>query len=120
MTLLKGHVPDHSTSSPEEEVRENCDIRKSITRSSLPKAVKEAPISKIIEHLIDDEEIERLTNPGHDCPADRDLIEKRRQALSQYKGRELVCILILLPGVRYTIEIDIDAEKVVYWECEPT
>ena len=92
-----------------------------LQKSSLPDAVRSAPVSRVFERLIDAREIERLTQPSphsEDNPAVLDKLEIRRKALTNYLGTSLTCLLIHLPGAFYTVEIDTALMKVVHWEWQ--
>jgi len=72
--------------------------------------------------MIDASLLQFLTE--HGTPGVNDLTqaarrERRAAALSPYVGKVLVCVLIMLPGVKYTIEVDADEERVVHWEWQP-
>ena len=54
---------------------------------------------------------------GPDWPA---RINRRRQALSPYCDRNLICGRDRLPGVYYTIEVDPETVRVVHWEWDDT
>ena len=45
-------------------------------------------------------------------------ILKREEALLPYVGKILFCVLIRLPGVQYTVEVDPAAKTVVHWEWQ--
>ena len=40
------------------------------------------------------------------------------QALHLYIGKMLACVYVRLPGVHYTIEVDVESCEVVYWEWQ--
>ena len=89
--------------------------------SCLPKFVKTAPFSRAFEREMDAEEILRVTEPSQVHQSDPGYMERlrvRREALTLYSGSILTCILIRLPGVVYTIEIDPVSKSVVHWEWQ--
>ena len=90
-------------------------------RSNLPKGVRHAAVTQVFERLMDAEEIARLTEP-HQPQSDnseyRERLRIRREALSAYEGSVLVCALIRLPGVVYTVEINPRDETIVHWEWQ--
>ena len=94
-------------------------LREILGESGFPEIVASAPISRVVVRTVDAREITRLTDPASaDAgPDEHSILEKRRMALTRYLGKSLTCVLIHLPGARYTIEIDPDARKVVYWEA---
>lgn len=87
--------------------------------STLPETVKSAPVSKTFERVMDAAEIARLTEPNmleKDNPVVLERMRVRRKALTQCEGARLTCLLINIPGVIYTIEIDVANACVVHWE----
>ena len=46
-------------------------------------------------------------------------LERRRKNLQKFVGHRLICVLMRLPGVHYTIEIDPSHFSVVHWEWQP-
>ena len=85
----------------------------------IPEAVALADFTRVDERQFDETLFRILTNqyPGMQSGTTSEKIIKRRSdSLYPYIGRDLTCILISLPGVRYTIEVDQAEEKVVYWE----
>ena len=97
------------------------DLAAVIRDSDLPDAVKAVRPVFLSERLIDSAEIERLTTDagevGDQTSRSRQLRERRR-ALQRHAGRTLVCAVIRLPGVLYTIEIDPHTHAVVHWEWQ--
>lgn len=55
--------------------------------------------------------------PNHQCDWESRL-QKRKNALARYRGKVLHCVFIQLPGVHYTIEVDLEASAVVHWEWQ--
>lgn len=94
-------------------------LREILGESGLPRIVASAPISRVVVRTIDEQEISRLTDPSSadSGPDEHSILERRRTALTRYLGKPLTCVLIHLPGARYTIEVDPDDRKVVYWEA---
>jgi hypothetical protein len=96
------------------------DLRELIrTCPDIPDQVREAEFSRIDERVIDEALLVFLTE--HCPPAGNDdeqaaALRRRIEALAPYLGRSLVCVLIRMPGVSYTIEIDLTNEHVVHWE----
>lgn len=92
------------------------------TCTDIPPQVREAQFTRVDERVIDAPLLRVLAEhyaPGANDEAQAARRGKRAAALSPYLGKMLVCVLILLPGVRYTIEIDMDDERVVHWEWQP-
>lgn len=86
---------------------------------SIPEPVALAEFARVDERRFDETLFRILTNryPGMQSgTTNKAVLERRSDALYPYVGRRLACILITLPGARYTIEIDPSDEKVVYWE----
>jgi len=87
----------------------------------IPSAVSEASFNRVDERQIDDSFLQLLTEYWAKCTSNDAMaatIKRRIDALSPYLGRTLVCVLIRLPGVSYTIEIDPTAERIVHWEWQ--
>lgn len=92
----------------------------------LPKIIRLAEISEIVERrvdrrlidvMIDDTMIDR---PRPDIARGRSSRRHERKAsLLRYLGRRLTCVVIRLPSVQYTIEIDRKKGQVVHWEWRP-
>ncbi len=89
--------------------------------SAIPAEISEAKFSRVVERKIDERLLRYLTENGdHEC-GDEELppeTQRRLQALSPYLDRTLICILIRLPGVNYTIEIDPTNDRIVHWEWQ--
>lgn len=88
----------------------------------IPPQVREASFTRVDERVIDEPLLRFLTEyclTGVDDDLQAAKIKRRAEALTPYLGRTLVCVLIMLPGVRYTIEVDCCEERVVHWEWQP-
>jgi len=88
----------------------------------LPAVVASADFSFVSERVIDNGVLEELCGDsaypsGTDDWLDRQ--KRRKKALSPYLDKPLTCVFIRLPGVHYTIEIDPELERVIYWEWQP-
>ncbi len=84
----------------------------------VPVEVSEANFARVITRIIDKSLLNSFLS-NYESINDNALgtVEKRRyDALSPYVGRTLVCVLIILPGVTYTFEIDLAGEYVIHWE----
>ena len=90
--------------------------------AELPPAVISAEYTYIKERIVDRDLLESLTGESafptgtSDWPNRR---KRRRQALSRYLDKLLICVFIRLPGVHYTIEIDPEIDRVIHWEWQP-
>lgn len=90
---------------------------------SIPEPVTEARFSRVDERIFDKPLFEFLTEQCAvyaNSDAQVAAIQRRANALAPYVGRNLVCVLVALPGVRYTIEIDEADQSVVHWEWQGT
>lgn len=108
--------------------REPCDSRDDRLReiiletSKIPEAVAASEFTRVDERNLDDALFRILTDrhPSASISATSPrIIERRADALYPYVGRTLVCVLISLPGVRYTVEVDPNEKRVVHWEWHP-
>ena len=83
----------------------------------LPPAVVESRFARICDRVLDEKITAALTDPDQ-CPQEdaNKRCERRKKALTPYLGKRLVCVLINLPGVMYTIEIEPTSERVIHWE----
>ena len=89
--------------------------------AQLPESVRRAQISRIERRQIDRGLFTQLITQSP--PPDSEVgwssrILKREESLLPYLGKELVCVLIRLPGIDYTVEIDPVANTVVHWEWQ--
>ena len=111
--------------SPKRESRESRDdrLRQIILETSkIPEAVAVSEFTRVDERVFDEALFRILTDrhPGASISATSPrVVERRADALYPYIGRTLACILISLPGVRYTVEIDPVEKRVVHWEWHP-
>jgi hypothetical protein len=99
------------------------DDLRSVLRATtrLPSLVIEANFSNIYDRVLDEATIAALTDPSA-LPKEisDERCEKRKKALMPYLGKRLIGVLINLPGVLYTVEIDPSLKKVIHWECIAT
>ena len=103
------------------DLADNFGIQSALRNSNLPQFVKTLPISQMFERFMDANEILRLTELGFNEKDNAECIEKlriRREALRKHLGSTLTCVLIRLPGVLYTIEIDPVNWSIVHWELQ--
>ena len=89
--------------------------------TKLPPAVIAANFSRVCDRVLDAESIEALADPVSCLQADAvERCRARRKALTAYSGKRLICVLINLPGIVYTVEIDPFLQKVIHWEYVAT
>lgn len=109
--------PRESRESRDDRLREII-----LTTSKIPEAVAISEFTRVDERTFDEALFRILTDrhPGASISATSPrIVERRADALYPYIGRTLTCILISLPGVRYTVEIDPLEKRVVHWEWHP-
>ncbi len=87
----------------------------------LPPDVTRAELTRIDERIIDRRLLSFLV--GQSAPEHHEsgwLVRQRcrKDALSPYLGRVLICVFIRLPGIHYTIEVDPELQRVVHWEWQ--
>lgn len=88
----------------------------------IPAPVRGARFTRVDERVIDESLLRFLTEhcvPGLNDVAQAARTKRRAEALSPCLGKTLACVLIMLPGVRYTIEVDCCAGRVMHWEWQP-
>jgi hypothetical protein len=87
----------------------------------LPDTVRLAGFTRIDRRQLGDELLAALLNQQQppSCQGDWELrLRKRRESLVGLRGKMLCCVFIRLPGVHYTIEVDLEKRAVVYWEWQ--
>ncbi len=87
----------------------------------IPAQVRHAEVSFVDDRTLDDSLFRIITGNGGQTAANEPhatSVQRRIDSLTPYIGRRLVCLVIRLPGVRYTIEIDPAHERIVHWECQ--
>jgi len=88
----------------------------------IPKLARETEIAYVDDRLFDTAQFLKITDSRDQDNSDDSLstsIQRRIKSLTPFVGRRLVCMVIKLPGVRYTIEIDPSEERIVHWEWQP-
>lgn len=91
------------------------------TSSKLPAMVISADFSTIYDRVLDDRTIATLTDSASSSlGVTVEQCRLRVKALSPYSGKRLICVLIHLPGVFYTVEIDPSVSEVIHWEYHAT
>lgn len=91
--------------------------------SQLPADVSSTSQLHISDRILDKELYQSLLGQRKTFGADGEWTERlkrRRKNLTQFVGHRLVCVLIRLPGVHYTVEINPSGMSVVHWEWQPT
>ncbi len=105
-------------------VIEPLDIRAIIQKCvELPADVTSAELTRVDERIIDQRLLSFLISDSASQSNDADWVVRRRrrkEALSPYLDRVLICVFILLPGIHYTIEVDPELGRVVHWEWQTT
>lgn len=97
-----------------------CDLQ-SIVRSfsRLPSDIRTAAFAHVEGRLLNRELLDRLTSqfvPASEQDDWNDRIKNRKAALTPHLGKWLFCVVIRLPGVHYTIEVEYSSKQVVHWE----
>ena len=104
-----------------EETR-TLDLRSIVEKSiDLPAEVLSADFSHVHDRILDQKIISGLTTPSSSETEALEWSERyhrRREALTPYLDKRLICVCIRLPGVLYTIEIDPGADEVIHWEWQ--
>ena len=111
-----------SEDSSQWHASETLDIRAIIQECrELPPDVTRAELTRIDERIIDQRLLSFLVGqsaPEHHDPEWLGRQSYRKDALSPYLGRVLICVFIRLPGIHYTIEVDPESQRVVHWEWQ--
>lgn len=88
----------------------------------LPVEVRAAPITRIDGRLLDRGVFAELISQPPPPTGEvgwSSRILKREESLLPHLGKILFCVLIRLPGVQYTMEVDPAARTIVHWEWQP-
>ena len=105
-------------------VIEPLDIRTIIQEcGEIPAGVTSAELTRIDERILDQRLLAFLISESASQSNDADWVvrqRRRKEALSPYLDRVLICVFIRLPGIHYTIEVDPELERVVHWEWQMT
>lgn len=73
------------------------------------------------ERLLDSDLFNNIVSQPRNPAADKDWadrLQRRRDTLRPHIGKVLSCVFIRLPGVHYTIEVDVATKDVVHWEWQ--
>lgn len=106
--------------APDSEAEKNVD---GVVRTSmqLPDFVRHAERRQIIERILDARLFRALITQKPTGVSGKDWderLKRRRIALQPYLGMRLACVFVRLPGVHYTIEVDVKSGEVAYWEWQ--
>lgn len=100
------------------------EIRTIIRRfDELPEAVRLSEFTDVYKRRLDQELMKTLLTQQQppNCRCDWELhIQQRKKSLVRYRGKILYCVFIRLPGVHYTIEVDLKKKAVIHWEWQIT
>jgi uncharacterized protein YqeY len=83
----------------------------------IPAEIGEAQFTRVIERKIDQPFLQLFTENGQESLSPT--MQQRLDVLSAYLDQTLICVMIRLPGVSYTIEIDPKEDRLVHWEWHP-
>ena len=113
---------DGADSDPSESELASDNLRSALRAATkLPSLVAEAKFSSTFDRVIDEAIVAALTDPAAFPRGISDeRCKQRKKALVPYIGKRLIGVMINLPGVQYTIEVDPWLQKVIHWECVPT
>ena len=103
---------DEGTNDPTDAVR---------AFRELPEFVRHANFRHVNERILDGNLLKTIVSqrPIRIDETDWvDRLKRRQEALQPYIGKMLACVYVRLPGVHYTIEVDVESGEVVYWEWQ--
>ena len=83
----------------------------------VPADVGEARFARVDERRIDSSLLQFLNEKNEET--DSATMQRRFEVLSTYLDKSLICVMIRLPGVCYTFEIDPAQDRIVHWEWRP-
>lgn len=116
-STLSEDFSDHLESRP-------LDIRAIIQEcDELPANVTSADLTRVVERILDQQLFSFLISESASQSDDAGWVirqRRRKEALSPYLDKILICVFVHLPGVHYTIEVDPELERVVHWEWQTT
>ena len=87
----------------------------------LPEFVRHAKFGQVSERILDAKLFETIVSQRPvriDETGWVDRLKQRQEALQPYIGKRLACVYVRLPGVHYTMEVDVESCEVVYWEWQ--
>ena len=89
--------------------------------SELPIAVTQAPFAYVDRRVLSTSLLESLMSQHKTQGSDADwaqTLQRRSTNLTPFIGQYLICVLIRLPGVHYTIEVEPCESRVAHWEWQ--
>ena len=89
----------------------------------LPADVTSAELTCVVERTLDQQLFSFLISESASQSNDANWVvrqQRRKEALSPYLDKVLICVFVHLPGIHYTIEIDPELQCVVHWEWQTT
>lgn len=108
--------------SPPPGLIEDTDLRDIIRqRRDIPAEVADAVFSHVVRRELDYTLFTTITTQSITSGAEEEWearLEKRRTALREHVGDELICVFVCLPRIHYTMEIDPLHRRLVYWEWQ--
>lgn len=110
--------PAHITDLNDRELRE---IISQV--GELPNAVQQLQFTQTFRRVFDASTFAAATSQQKTSGTDDEWalrLQRRGTSLTPYIGQYLICVLIRLPGVYYTIEVDPGERRVVHWEWQST
>ena len=103
---------------------EPLDIRAIIQKCvELPADVTSSELTCVVERILDQRLFSFLISESASQSNDANWVvrqRRRKEALSPYLDKVLICVFVHLPGIHYTIEVDPELERVVHWEWQTT
>ncbi len=111
--------PSISTEWASQEVFDCAEVIRGF--DELPSEVRTASIARVDSRLFGRDALADLIaqTPPPGCESGwSERVLRREASLKPHVGKFLFCVLIRLPGVRYTVEIDPLERSVVYWEWQ--
>ena len=87
----------------------------------LPEFVRHAKFGQVDERILSIKLFETIVSQRPIRAAENDWadrLQRRYDALHPYIGKKVACVFVRLPGVHYTIEVDVESCEVVYWEWQ--
>ena len=103
---------DEGTNDPTDAVR---------AFRELPDFVRHSKFRQVNKRILDANLFETIVSQRPIRADETDWVERlkrRHEALQPHIGKMLACVNVRLPGVHYTIEVDVESCEVVYWEWQ--
>ena len=111
--------PERSESVSDDQINDPRDTVR--TCKALPDFVRRANFRQVNERILDAELFGAIVSQRSIGGPEEDWEERlsrRRKSLRPYIGRKLACVFVRLPGVHYTIEVDVKSCAVAHWEWQ--